>query len=71
VRGEVCLGWGGLWGEVSKGEVGGEMNAGKVDGKGEGRGTYTPIGALPLNDIKIYPKQLWPKRIFGVFFFQK
>jgi hypothetical protein len=37
-----------------------------VDGKGEGRGTYTPIGALPLNDIKIYPKQLWPKRIFGV-----
>ena len=29
-------------------------------------GTYTPINALALNNIKIHPKQLWPKRIFGL-----
>ena len=57
MRGEVCVGWGGLRGEVSGREW-------KV--KGEGRGTYTLISALPLDDVEVNPKQFWPKRIFGL-----
>ena len=37
----------------------GEMN-------GKGKRTYTPLSALPLKNIEIYPKQLWPKRVFGL-----
>ena len=54
------MGWGGLLGKVSMGE------RGEIKGKGEGRGTYTPLSALPLNNINIHPKQLWPKCILGI-----
>ena len=54
MRGEVCLGRGGLWGKVSGGE-----------GEREER-TYTPLGTLPLDNVEVNPQQLWPERIFGL-----
>ena len=64
MRGEVL---GGAWlGMFGVGRSMGEVSGGEWEWEGEGRGTYTPISTLPLNNIKVHPKQLWPKQILGL-----